>query len=217
MAQIEDKKPNPSTETILDRWGVSAEELTQLVDENPSLRGILMGYVAELKLTHLLAVDAHISDSMKYDDHDRTKKGDRVVVYKGRRLIVESKSLQTKTVKKVGKKFYGKAQVDGSDRRTVTFADGSTLETTLLLPGEFDVLAVNCFAFENTWKWVFCKNTDLPKSTWRKYTEVQRENLLASLVNITWPPEPPFTDNIFAVLQDLVTERSSDESASASA
>lgn len=174
-----------SNDTILDRWGITAEELTQLVDENPSLRGMMMWYVAELKLTLLLDEDAHISESMKYDDHDRTKKGDRVVVYKGHRFIVESKSLQTKTVKKDGDKFYGKAQVDGSDRRTVTFPDGSTLETTLLLPGQFDVLAVNCFAFENKWRWVFCKNADLAKSRWKKYTEIQRDNLLASLVPVT--------------------------------
>lgn len=40
-------------ESILDRWGVSAEELTELVDRNPSLRGMLLGYLAELKLERL--------------------------------------------------------------------------------------------------------------------------------------------------------------------
>ena len=36
--------------TILDRWNFTAEELTQLIDENLSLRGIVLGYLAELKL-----------------------------------------------------------------------------------------------------------------------------------------------------------------------
>ena len=191
-------------ETILDRWGITAAELTRLVDENPSLRGIMLGYVAELKLSHLLAADANISDSMKYDDHDRSQKGDRVVTYKGHRLTLESKSLQTKTVRRVDNGWVARAQVDASDRRTVRFPDGSTLDTTLLLVGEFDVLAVNCFAFENQWRWVFCKNADLPRSTYAKYSEAQRAQLLASLIEVKWPPQPPFTDNLFKVLDELV-------------
>lgn len=36
--------------TILDRGNFTAEELTQLIDENLSLRGMVLGYLAELKL-----------------------------------------------------------------------------------------------------------------------------------------------------------------------
>ncbi|MCG3132733.1 MAG: hypothetical protein FLDDKLPJ_03599 [Phycisphaerae bacterium] len=194
---------------ILRRWGITVDELTRLVDDNRSLRGIMLGYVAEHHLTKFLASSDQISDSLKYDDHDRTKKGDRVVTYKGHRFIIESKSLQTNQVKDLGGgKWSGKAQVDGSDRRKVTFPDGTTLETTLLLPGEFDVLAVNCFAFGGTWQWAFCKNSDLPRSTHKKYTDAQRAGLLASLVNVGWPPTPPFTDDIFKVLDALIAERS---------
>lgn len=154
--------PSSSPVSVLRRWGITAEELTKLVDENPSLRGIMLGYVAEHHLTKLLAASDQVSDSLKYDDHDRTKKGDRVVSYKGHRFVIESKSLQTNYVKDLGDgKWAGKAQVDGSDRRTITFPDGTNLETTLLLPGEFDVLAVNCFAFGGTWRWAFCRNSDL--------------------------------------------------------
>jgi hypothetical protein len=39
--------------TILDRWQVTAEELTQIIDQNPSLRGMILGYLAELKLEQL--------------------------------------------------------------------------------------------------------------------------------------------------------------------
>jgi hypothetical protein len=106
--------------------------------------------------------------------------------------------------------WVARAQVDASDRRTVTFPDGTTLETTLLLAGEFDVLAVNCLAFDGaTWRWAFCRNSALPRSTFRRYTEVQRQNLLASLVTVHWPPKPPFADNLFRVLEDLVNERTS--------
>jgi hypothetical protein len=46
-----------------------------------------------------------------------------------------------------GDRWQGKAQVDASDSRTISLPDGSTMKTTCLLRGEFDILAVNCFAF----------------------------------------------------------------------
>jgi hypothetical protein len=69
---------------------------------------------------------------------------------------------------------------------------------------EFDILAVNCFAFENKWRFAFCKNDDLPVSTYKKYSQTQRERLIASLVTVTWPPKPPFTDNLFKILNELL-------------
>lgn len=169
----------------------------------------MLGYVAELKLSELLEKRADISNSLKYDDHDRTKKGDRVVTYKGHRIIVESKSLQSNSVRRDGDRFVGTAQVDASDRRPVKFSDGSKIETTCLLVGEFDILAVNCFAFESVWRFVFAKNSDLPRSKFKKYSEFQRAGLLASLVPVAWPPEPPFRAEVFPVLDELVRERSS--------
>lgn len=168
---------------------------------------MLLGYVAELNLSEFLDKNANISNSFKYDDHDRTNKGDRVVIYKGERFTIESKSLQTNQVRRDGDHWMGKAQVDASDRRTLTLPDGGTLETTLLLRGEFDILAVNCFAFGDEWKWQFCSNSELPHSRYRRYTECQREALIASLVRVTWPPTPPFTADIFEVLDKLCRER----------
>ena len=40
-------------ETILKQWSITDEELTIAIDENPSLRGMLLGYVAEYKLRSL--------------------------------------------------------------------------------------------------------------------------------------------------------------------
>ncbi len=85
--------------TVLDRWEITPEELTELVNDNPSLRGMLMGYVAEHKFRKVFAGDARITSARKYDDHDRTKKGDLVVTYKGTDFIFELKSLQTNTIK----------------------------------------------------------------------------------------------------------------------
>ena len=167
----------------------------------------MLGYVAEKKFHDAFLEHPEISEKFKDDDHNRKKKGDRRIIYKGKTLTVEVKSLQTALVKQLGPDHWiGRAQVDGSDRRIIKFSDGSTLNTTLLLRGEFDLLAVNCFAFSGQWRFVFAKNSDLPFSTFRGYTEAQREQLIASLVKVEWPPQPPFTDNPFRLLDELVAD-----------
>jgi restriction endonuclease len=194
--------------SILDRWEITEEDFSDLVDSNPSLRGINLGYIAEKKFSDLFLSNPNITESLKDDDHDRKKKGDRRIKYKGYEFTIEVKSLQTSMCKMLASdKWVGKSQVDGSDRRVIKFADGTELNTTLLLKGEFDVLAVNCFAFGEKWRFCFAKNSDLPTSSYKKYTEEQRRQLLASLVVVAWPPEPPFSDDLYKILDELVKER----------
>ena len=196
-----------SDDTVLDRWELSAEELTAVVDENPSLRGMLLGYVAEQKLAGLLESHEQVTASHKDDDHDRRRKGDRVITYLGRQFVVELKSLQTNSVRETETGWSGKTQVDASDRRSVQLPDGSELETTCLLAGQFDLLAVNLFAFGDEWRFIFAKNSDLPRSAYRRYTDYQRRHLLATMVSVTWPPEPPFYDEPWELLREIGEER----------
>ena len=195
------------TSSILERWNITPEELTEVIDQNPSLRGMILGYLAELKLEKLWLSGEEISDVTKYDDHNRKKKGDRVVRYKNHELIFESKSLQTATIEKTEEGWAGRAQVDASDRRNVVLPDGSTVSTTCLLKGEFDILAVNIFAFEDMWRFVFARNSDLPTSNYKKYTEYQRQHLLATLVEVHWPPKAPFYDEPFTLMNKIVQNR----------
>lgn len=174
-------KPN----SILKRWEISEQDLTELVDQNPSLRGILLGYVAEKKFHNAFLNHPLISEIRKDDDHDRRKKGDRTIVYNGTSVTIEVKSLQTNSVKNLGEdNWQGKAQVDASDSRLVHFPDGSNLKTTCLLRGEFDLLAINCFAFGESWRFAFALNEELPSNTYKKYTGYQRHHLLPSLITI---------------------------------
>ena len=196
---------------LLEHWQITARELAELVAANPSLRGMLHGYVAELKLRQTWFADERLVYRGKHDDHDRGNKGDSIIEYKGGVFNVECKSLQTKTVRRAGEKWTGKAQVDGSDRRTINFADGSELTTTLLVKGEFDLLAVNVFEFGKQWRFVFAKNSDLPTSTYRKYTPEQQSRLIKSLVPVTWPPEPPFFEEPFRLLDEIAAEKAEQE------
>ena len=74
-----------------DEWGVSASDLTRIVHDNPSLRGMMFGY---WKLRQLFENDNRITAVRKDDDHDRRKKGDLVVTYRGTHTRSKSKSLK---------------------------------------------------------------------------------------------------------------------------
>ena len=88
--------------TIFNEWNITPDEFTSLVRENPSLRGIMLGYVAELQFRKLVERHPRISETKKYDDHDRTRKSDRVIVYKKSEFSIEVKSLQTNSIKNQG-------------------------------------------------------------------------------------------------------------------
>lgn len=194
-------------EDILTILGITSGELTEIVKENPSLRGFISGYISEYKLRKFFSEDKRISNVRKYDDHDRTRKSDIVFTYKGCDISVEVKSLQTSTIRKDGDTYVGKTQCDASDKRPVKFPNGKILSTTCLLIGEFDLLAVNLFTFENKWNFIFSKNSNLPRSKYRKYTPAQRKYLISSLIEVSWPPKLPFTKDVFTLLDEIVKEK----------
>jgi hypothetical protein len=198
------------TNSWLKRWDLTPDELDEILDGNPSFRGLTVGYVAEFKLRKMLLADPRVSRLHKYDDHDRKKKHDLALQFKGAEITVEVKSLQTKTVKEVGPhQWSGKFQCDASDKRTVTLPDGTLLQTTCLLYDGFDVIAANLFAFGEKWRWGFARNRHLPASRYKKYSAEQQKFLIATLVNITWPLQPPFEPEPFRFFDEIARERAS--------
>ena len=144
--------------TILEKWQITAEELTKIVEENPSLRGFMFGYVSEYKARTYFDGHENIEKLMKYDDHDRSSKGDISFIYKGKEFKIEAKSLQTNSVIKTGDSSWtGKFQCDASDRREILLPNGHTVNTTCLAVGEFDIVAVSLYAFGDEWKFAFAK------------------------------------------------------------
>ncbi|MFN8485151.1 MAG: restriction endonuclease [Anaerolineae bacterium] len=191
---------------ILERWQVTPEELDEIVTANPSLRGFMLGYVAEYKLRKLWFQDERVVGLVKYANHDRTRKGDLSFFYKGLEMSVEVKSLQTATIKKVGDEYSATFQCDASDKRMVYLRGGESVVTTCLVVGDFDLLAVNLFALTNEWRFAFAKNRDLPRSRYRGYTPEQRDQLLATLMKIKWPLESPFYAELYQLLDEIVQE-----------
>ena len=109
---------SPKTLSILKRRQLTETELTEIMAANPSMRGLVLGYVAEYKLRKMHFSDPCFSNIHKADDHDRKKKGDLTVTYKGREFRIECKSLQSNSIKATEMGYTGQYQCDASDRRT---------------------------------------------------------------------------------------------------
>lgn len=199
---------------FLHDWDLTFGEIDELLTDNPSLRSFVSGYAAEMKCRRLwFDNDPRVTNVTKYDDHDRTKKGDIAFDYKGRTFTVEVKSLQTNSIKlnKAGERV-ATFQCDASDRREVNFPDGSAVTTTCLLVGEFDLLAVNMHGFYGTWEFAFAKNDDLPRPGGRRgasknYTQLQLDNLLATSMPMADPPVAPYRMEPWSLLDELIEER----------
>ena len=242
---------------ILKEWEIDVAYFTEVVTDNPSLRGMILGYIAERKLKDLFVKIKETADHQKADDHNREKKGDLTLTYKGEEITIEVKSLQTNSIEielpdltwlpmiskveagrkdsiglkkdgspKLGQKIYkytvnqeflnlsqefrqianyrGTFQCDASDKREVTLNNGEKVNTTLLKVGEFDVIAAGIFSFRKKWEFGFALNEDLPRSD--SYDE-NSSHLIASLVNISLPLQPPFVKDPIEVFEKILAKR----------
>jgi len=189
-------------------WDVTLAELNEIINENPNLYGPLYGYVAEYKLRNLWLNRPEITDLRRPRAHDKKDKGDFIFRYKGEEIRLEVKSLDSPKVRKEGSIFHGTFQCNGSDAREITLPNGQRVKTNCLATGQFDVLAVSLFGFERRWKFAFALNRDLPRSTFSKYTPEQRQYLLKSSMQVSWPLSAPFVEEPFVLLDAIVRERS---------
>lgn len=196
--------------SYLKRWGITFEVLEMIVAAAPSLRGMLFGYVAEHQLKKWLFPpgETRISPLPKPDDHDRKSKGDVYLSYKGRTIKIESKCLQTNSVKNENGLWSGIFQCDASDRREVILPTGQKVSTTCLLVGEFDIVAVGLFQFGEQWRFAFAKNCDLPHPP--KMAPEIAKHLIKSSIAITWPLKPPFSEVPFPLFDEIVSAKLSE-------
>jgi hypothetical protein len=194
----------------LSTWGMSLEDVDAIISDNPSLRGMLFGYFAEHMLTRELSArySELLVDAGKPADHDRSNKGDRLYRYGGFGVRIECKSLKTSTLQydETGAPVSAKVQCDASDCRDVVMGDGSTVRTTCLKVGEFDIVAVNMFAMFDEWRFAYAANRELPRTLSPKYTPEQRKELLATSVDITAELAAPFTWDLGALVARLADE-----------
>jgi hypothetical protein len=132
---------------------VPPADLVASIKHAPSLRGMILGYIAEemfekhLPLKYELILAEHIE---KHDDHDRTmNKSDRTVRHNGRLYRIQLKSIQTNSICRNLESGLLQADIqnDASDMRNVRLPNGRMLTTTCYLRGDYDILAVPLFPF----------------------------------------------------------------------
>ena len=199
-----DKPPIPD---LLLNWDITAEELSEIVAENPSMRGLMFGFVAEYKLKKEWLLRRGITNLDRPRSHDRKQKCDFTFDYRGINVKVEVKCLDTPKVRLNDGVYKGTFQCNASDTTKVTLPNGRKVTTNCLAVDSFDILAVCLFAFGNKWQFAFARNRDLPRTTWHKYTPAEQKYLFKSTMKISWPLQAPYTLDLFALLDGLVAER----------
>lgn len=152
---------------------IDGEVLKQLVKTNPSLRGMILGYINENIYRNFLLTIPEITNIFKPDDHDReNNKSDFIVTYKNKNIKIQVKSILTNSIKFDLEKNCLTASVtnDASDKRSIVLNDGAQISTTCYKRGEYDILAVSIYPFINEHKFVYKLNKDCRLST--KYNNV---------------------------------------------
>lgn len=84
---------------LLTTWGITAEELSEIVAENPSMRGLMFGFVAEYKLKKMWLLRRRIKNLVRPRSHDRKQKCDFRFDYRGVDVTVEVKCLDSPKAK----------------------------------------------------------------------------------------------------------------------
>lgn len=175
--------------------------LIQVMTDNPSLRGMTYGYVAEHAFS-LYLDNLGIREHFKEDDHKKTK-SDRTFVHRDRRFTIQLKSLQTNTIQETSPgQFKAKVQNDASDRRKIKLPNGKIVETTCYQVSEYDILGVSLQPFTGDWEFAFKTNKNLKRSTSDKYSKSIRKYLLATIEDILFPLSQDWTSDLLSLLDD---------------
>lgn len=158
MIQLNNNNKNMS---ILSSF--SKEEIDDVISENPNLRGYIQGYLAEVALKKYLMTLPHVTEVTKIPDSS-LQKGDLKVTYKNVIITIEVKSLLTKSIKSdvMHDTWQGVVGIKNSDKREIEIKGLGTIQTTSLVRGEFDILAISCYAVSGKWDCVFMENEYLP-------------------------------------------------------
>ena len=194
--------------TIID--AIPPEELVSAIKRAPSLRGMILGYIAEEMFEkHVLNENPEISHVQKHDDHDRSvNKSDRDFRYNERKYSIQLKSVQTNSIAWLPdeEKLGADVQNDASDRRSVTLPNGNKVETTNYVIGDYDILAVPLFPFSGNWEFAYKRNRDCRLTDSKKYSDEDKQYLLSTTEKIHYPLSDDWTTDLTSLLDDSIGE-----------
>lgn len=171
---------------------VTPEELVASIKRAPSLRGMILGYIAEEKFEQYVPktyTTIEGKDIKKHDDHDRElNKSDRTISFNNRIYRIQLKSIQTNSIRRnlTTPTLQASVQNDASDSRSIKLPDGRSVITTCYAREEYDILAVPLFPFTGDWTFAYKRNIDCRTTESKKYVGFEHY-LLATTEVITWP------------------------------
>jgi len=190
--------------TIID--SIPPEDLVQAIKRAPSLRGMMLGYIAEEMFLKFLRKNRAVSDLRQHDDHDRSmNKADVDFLIGGKRVSVQLKSIQTNSIcfRSDLSILHASVQNDGSDKREVLLEDGEVVLTTNYRVGDYDVLAVPLFPFTGQWDFAYKLNRSCRRTTSTKYTANQQRQLLSTMEQITYPLTDHWSTDLESVTRSI--------------
>ena len=217
MAKKRSKYDKDDPEAILARGrggaiidSVLPADLISLSRRTPSLRGMVLGYLAEEMFErHLLRNYAFIrpGDIDPHDDNDaRLNKSDRTIRRGGRLYRVQLKPIQTNSIRRnleTGR-LQANVQNEASDSRTVALPNGNSVSTSCYARGDYDILAVALFPFSGDWSYAYMRNSDCRRTTNRRYSAKDSAHLLAATEIITWPLSEGWRTDFAELLDDRI-------------
>lgn len=190
--------------TIID--SIPPEDLVVAIKRAPSLRGMILGYVAEEMFLKMLRTNRDVSDIRQHDDHDRSmNKADVDFLIEGMRISVQLKSIQTNSIcfRSDLSALHASVQNDGSDKREVILEGGEVVVTTNYRVGDYDVLAVPLFPFTGAWDFAYKLNRSCRRTTSKKYTANQQRQLLSTIEEVTYPLTDQWSTDLVAVARSI--------------
>ena len=203
-------------------WKLDPEEFNRILHDNSNALSAIFGYVAEERLREdYLEDDNRVSNIRSPEDQDSSDKGDWAFEWRGEKMKIEVKSLQTHTIEEVDSpqstltddgqepiKYRAGFHLKGtSDQRKVIF-EGEKFDTTLMNVKETDVdiMAVNLYKLKGKWDFAFLRVDDLPRSR-GNYPDGLREQLARSQIKLTVPLQEPFRWDLYELMDEILQER----------
>lgn len=193
--------------------GMDSELFNELMNKKANVAAPVLGGFAELYFRDQhIDSNPNISAVNNPSDHDRSQKYDWIYQYKGHPIRVEVKSIQkgSESVEytNMGEKVHtGNTQLKNSDPIERTLPDGTVVSPINTKKGNFDILAVCLFRFENEWVFVFAKNEDLPETTSGEIPKDYHHLFLENPIPVQYPTGDLFTTDLEGLMDEIVQER----------
>lgn len=188
--------------SIIDQF--SREDIEALIEENSYLRGYLQGYLAEKKLKDLLLQVSGVTEVHKIPDSKKGK-ADFKVVYQGVEVLIESKSLQTGSIKDdiLNDTWRGTVSIKNTDKRELKIEGEQSIVSTHAIRGQYDILAISTYAVYGDWEFVYIENEYIPPRS------MKTPGLLKTAFVVNPETTPCVTPDIVAILDAVLVKKKS--------